>query len=252
MELKVNTICQIISKENKSKKKRRDAGLIIYNNGYYVEILTEYGNTTTVCVEDVLEIKSVRLKKEVRDMFNEHIKKTTLLNKKRDEWKNIEKEIFAIRKEIGEISTNIKKIQNILEDNEFFELLFSELEKNKPNVRNWIIDKSPGCCVCYQSGKHIYFYREFDIVQKYGAKHTTLAFEEYDGEVFMYDDYENLEEYKKYKKIYETKLFNDLEVTSMCYVNGGKGLTFKSYQSIPIPEGGKLTKELVEKITKIK
>ena len=252
MELKVNTICQIISKENKSEKKKRNAGLIIDNNGYFVEILTEYGDTTTVCLKDILEIKSVRLKKEVRDMFNEYIKKTTLLNKKREEWKNIEKEIFAIRREISEISSNIKKVQNILEDNEFFELLYLELEKSKPNVRNWTIDKSPGCCVLYKEGKHIYFYREFDIVQKYGAKHTTLAFEEYDGEVFMYDDYEKSAEYKKYKSRYETRLFNDLEVTSMCYVNGGKGLTFKSYQSIPIPEGGKLTKELVEKITKIK
>ena len=117
--------------------------------------------------------------------------------------------------------------------------------------KDWEVDFTPGSCVCYNANQNVlYFYKEKQVLDNYSGKYSSLMYEEYDGNWFMVDDYEKLEEFTKYKNKYEEKFFPTLSVESLCFCGGKNALYFKCFQSLDLGEET-LTKDKLEKTIKI-
>ena len=208
------------------------------------------GYSTQFKQEEVISFKSIKIEKETREYLKSICKQYQNLFLEMEKLKEQEKKIKEINLNIETTKRKLLTSQNILEKHEFLERLEKEFCFEK---KDWIVDFSPGSCVCYKANElSLYFYKEIELLGKYQARRSSLVFEEYDNTLFMLEDYENMSEFLSYKKKYEKKFFSKLPIESLCFVGGGDSFYFKCYQKFTINEENLTEKVLQTTIEKLK
>lgn len=186
--------------ERRNGEKEEVAGVLIptyyYNSGDLVKNRHHFISIEAGCIEvELLGVKSVTfkttkiVKPEVKEALNELIKKEKERYKIACQIQALHEKIKPIREGSNQIIQTLPSLSGLLTESDFFALLHQGIPSNSKGFR---LKGTVG----YGKLRNLRLEKEVELGKYVCDGEFSFAYEEYDGNLMLWDDYQNDEQYQ--------------------------------------------------------